>query len=185
MTIKEIVRSAAYMLGKTDVVSHLDGNTNVGSETLQSTSLLANLCTLVLDELSSTYLPMVKKETVSSSSGKYPFNQFREKVIKVVAVYNMDGEKIDFSLDEHYVLTNASKCTIEYEYAPKNYTLEDTIGYSEMDVAVSILAYGVAAEYSISQELFEQAVMYHKRYVDAIAEICLPKNKKIKARSWV
>ena len=97
----------------------------------------------------------------------------------------MEGKKIDFSLDGSYLLTNAYKCVVEYEYAPKNYGLDDDIGYTEQDISLSALAYGVTAEYCITQGLFEQAVMHHKRFVDNVAEICLPKNKKIKSRSWL
>ncbi len=184
MKIKDIVRNSALMLGKSDVISFLDGG-SAGADTLESVNLLTNLCSLVIDELSSTYIPLIKKEIVSFSNGKYSLSQFREKIIKIIAVYNLDGEKVDFSLDDNYVCANVVKCSVEYQYAPKNYGLEETIGYEEKDLSISALAYGVAAEYSITQGLFEQAVMYHKRFVDTIAEFCVPKNKMIKTRSWV
>lgn len=185
MKVRDIVRSSALILGKTDVMNYLDGEeNNVGIDTLESVNLLTNLCTLVIDELSSTYIPLLKKERVSFSNNKYPFEQFEEKVVKVLAVYDLDGNKVGFSCDGTHLLANVSSCEVEYEYVPKNYGLDDETGYTELDLSTTALAYGVTAEYCITQGLFEQAVMHHKRYVDAVAEACLPKNKKIRARSW-
>ncbi len=185
MKIRDIVRNSALMLGRSDVVKYLDETNDASVETLETVNLLTSLCTLVIDELSATYIPLIKKETMSSLNDKYAYNQFNEKVVKIIAVYDTDGKKVDYTQDNFYVYVNKNKCVIEYQYAPKNYGLEDKIGYSEKDISVSALAYGVVAEYCITQGQFEQAVMHHKRYVDSIAEICMPKNKRIKARSWV
>ncbi len=185
MTIRDIVRSSALILGKNDVITYLDGGQNTGIDTFESVNLLTNLCTLVIDELSATYIPLIKKETVTFSKGKHALINFSQKVVKMIGVYDMDGNSVDFSVDGIYVTADISKCIVEYEYAPKNYGLEDKIGYSEKDISLSALAYGVAAEYCITQGLFEQAVMHHKRFVDIVAEACVPKNKMIKSRSWV
>lgn len=185
MKVKNLVKNSALILGKFDVIRYINGATDSGIDTLESVNLLTNLCTLVVDELSSTYLPLIRRETVTFGHGKHPLNTFRETIIKILAVYDMDNKKVDFTIDEYYVWANVSKCNVEYEYAPKNYDLDDEIGYSEKDISISTLAYGVAAEYCITQGQFEQAVMHHKRYVDNLAEICLPKNKMIKSRSWV
>ncbi len=184
MKARDIVRSSALMLGRTDVVKYLDGQASAVADTLESVNLLTNLCSLVVDELSATYIPLVRKETVTFANGKHALNQFRDNVIKIIAVYDVDERKVDFSLDTYYVRANVTKCVVEYQYSPKNYDLDDEIGYSNKDISVTALAYGVTAEYCITQGQFEQAVMHHKRYVDAITEICLPKNRKIKARSW-
>ena len=185
MKVRDVVRNSALILGKSDVINYLDGKENIGVDTLETVNLLTNLCTLVVEELASTYLPLTQKETVSFVNGRYPFNQFTNKIVKVFAVYDLKGKQVDFTSDTNYVYANLVECMVEYEYRPKNYDLEDDVGYSEKDISITALAYGVVAEYCITQGQFEQAVMHHKRYVDAIAEICMPKNKMIKSRSWV
>ncbi len=185
MKIKDIVRYSALILGRSDVINYLDGKENTGVDTAETVNLLTNLCTLVVEELASTYLPLVSKSTVTFVNGRQPLNQLNDKIVKIVAVYDINGNPIDFTVDNHYVNAQITKCTVEFLYLPKNYGLEDNVGYSEKDISATTLAYGVVAEYCITQGLFEQAVMHHKRYVDAVAEICMPKNKKIKARSWV
>ena len=185
MIVRDIVRSSALILGRNDVVSYLNGENNSSTDTLECVNSLTNLCSLVLNELASTYLPMIRKETVTFVNNRQPFNQLAAKLTRMIAIYDMNGEKVDFSLDDNYILANVGKCIIEYEYSPKNYGLEETIGYSEKQISASVLAYGVASEYSITQGQFEQAVMLHKRFVDCLEEYCVPKNKVIKSRSWV
>ncbi len=185
MIVRDVVRNCALMLGKTDVIKYLDEEIIVGNDTLETVNLLTNLCTLVVDELSATYIPLIDKQTVTFTNGKYSFIEFGKNVVKIIAVYDLTGHEVDFSIDDCCVIANVTHCMVEYQYSPKNYGLNDTVGYEEKDITATALAYGVTAEYCITQCLFEQAVMHHKRYVDAIAEICLPKNKKIKARSWV
>ena len=73
---------------------------------------------------------------------------------------------------------------VEYQYSPTNYALEDEIGYTEKDISSRVIAYGVASEVCIIEGEFEQAVMHHKRYVDEIALLTMPKNAMIKQRSW-
>ena len=185
MIIKDIVKNAALILGKNDVVSYLNGNTTVGHDTFETLGALTNLCYLVIDELACTYIPIIKKTAVTFVNGKYEINHLNGKVVRIIAVYDLEGQKVDFSAVENLVCANVKQGAIEYEYLPQCSSIDDEVGYSENDISTAVLAHGVAAEYCITQNLFEQAVMYHKRYVDAIAEICAPKNKKIKARSWV
>ena len=66
-----------------------------------------------------------------------------------------------------------------------DYALSDTIGYTEKQVGKRILAYGLCAEFSIAEGRFNEAVTWHKRYVDALSEICLPENSYIKARRFM
>ena len=74
------------------------------------------------------------------------------------------------------------KVLVEYEYAPDKVGLDDEICYMEKDVPVRVIAYGVAAEYCITEGDFDQAVMWHKRYTDAISDICVPKNTRAAKR---
>ena len=184
MKVREIVRNSALILNRTDIISYLDGAQNTGVDTLESLNLLTNLCALVVDELSRTYLPLTKMEKVTFESGMFDYANFEEKVVSIIAVYDLNGKKVDFVSDALQVLANVGTCVVEYEYLPKTHGLDDDIGYSEKEISATVLSYGVVAEYCITQGLFDEAVMHHKRYVDAIAELCLPKNKMIKSRSW-
>ena len=112
-----------------------------------------------------------------------------KKAVKILGVYDLSGCAVDFDDKTEYILVNSvlscsQTLVVKYQYSPNNYSLTDEIGYSEMQISARAIAYGVASEVCISEGDFDQAVMHHKRYVDEIALITMPKNTTIKQRSW-
>jgi len=186
MNIKEILKITAVLLNRENVIGYLNGNVNsISNETLVTVNNMTSLANLVINELSTTYIPMVKIEKVNSSAGKVEHKQLSERVLKIINVYDQSMNNCSFTVTAEYLKVNKSVVNVEYEYLPSNYGLDDEIGYNEKDVSPRVLAYGVCAEFSISEGRFDEAVLWHKRYVDAVSEICLPKNTTLKQRSWV
>ena len=166
---------------------YFEDGTEISAEIYQVVNLIVNLSNLVLNELACTYIPMVIEEQICFSNGKAFYKDFNKKVVKILDVSDQYGHSLDFVDKTEYLYVPATinqKLTVKYQYVPDNYSPMDTIGYTEKDVSARVIAYGVASEYFIVQNDFEQAVIYHKRYVDEISLLNLPKNAKIKERSW-
>lgn len=186
MTVKEIIKNTAFSAGREDVVKYLDGNTtSKGEDTLPTVNLLTGLLNLVISELAGTFIPMIKQESVQTSDGKIFYADLSERAVKIIGVYNQNGNDIDFVKTAEFIKVNPGTVIVDYEYIPPNYGIDDTIGYTEKEVTSSVLSFGLSAEYAISLGDFDQAVMWHKRYVDAISELRKIKNVKIKNRSFV
>lgn len=185
MQIKEIIKISALLLGRTNVIDYLDQKENCGEDALPTVNTFVGLSNLVINELACTYIPMCKTETVNVEGGKLYYGQLSERALKIRAVYNEDGKSVSFSEKPEYIDCPYSQVSVEYEFAPSNYGLEDEIGYMEKDVPARVIAYGVAAEFCISEGLFEQAITHHDRYVFALSEICVPKNATIKRRGFI
>ena len=187
MCIKEIIRITALLLGRDNVIRYLDGDTdeqNVGADCLRTINVLTDLTNLVINELSTTYIPMTKVEKVVSNDGKVYYKDLTERILRVRAVYDIDGKNVEYSVNSEYVKVNYSEVEIEYDFVPENYGLEQTIGYTDKDVSARVIANGVASEFNVSEGRFDEAVTFHKRYVDMLSDICLPKNTFIKKRRW-
>ncbi len=214
MQLKEIIKNACLMLGKGEVINYLDGKVNndydggyedeyypdygdgefgestsssVGTDTLETVNLMVNLANLVINELACTYIPLIVQEQMPFADGKAFYKDFKHKAVKILGVYTLSGNAVDFNVKTEYLLVSSKPnemLTVEYQYAPNNYGLTDEIGYAEKDVSARVIAYGVASEVCISEGNFDQAVMHHKRYVDEIALLSMPKNTMIKQRSW-
>ena len=213
MQLKEIIKNASLMLGKSDVVKYLDGDFSsdddyddgyyeedggiygeeeidtAGADTLEAVNLMVNLSNLVINELACTFIPLVAEEQIVFSNQKAYYKNFKKKVVKILGVFDLSGRKLDFIDKTEYILVNSALAStqtlmVEYQYSPDNYALTDEIGYSEMQISARTIAYGVASEVCISEGDFDQAVMHHKRCVDEIALITMPKNATIKQRSW-
>lgn len=187
MTVKEVLKTTAMLLGREDVSGYLDeSNKDVGEDTLSSVNVLVGLVNLVISELSNSYIPLVKTETVSVSGGKVYFSTLSETALKIQKVFVGADREIDFSYHPEYITVDGqSEVMVQYEYLPSNRGLEDDVGYTERQVARRVLAYGTAAEFCITEGSFDKAVMWHERYVEELKSICLPTNSKIKTRSWV
>ena len=186
MTIKDVLKITALMIGRGDVIKYLndDQTASVGVDTVDSVNVLVGLANLVINELSCTYIPMVKLETVSVESGKIYYGNLSEKVLHVREVYSSLGTPVSYTETAKYIAVDLNKVDVEYEYAPKTLGIDEQTGYEEKDVPARVLSYGVAAEFAISEGRFDDAVTFHKRYVDALSEILVPKNVTVKKRSF-
>ena len=186
MTVKEIVNTAAALLSREDITAYLAGEqSEIAQETLPSVNLMVTLVNLVISELAGTYIPMVKKEEINPVGGKLYYTDFSCTPLKINAVYDGSGKDIRYTETALYLEVNAAKVTVEYQFVPPNYGLDDQIGYTEADVSAGALAFGLAAEYSVCKSAFDEAVMWHKRYVESISAARKLKNATLKKRSFV
>ena len=184
MTIKEIIKITALAFGRENVVNYLNGGTSANDETLCTVNNLVALANLVISELACSYIPMIKSEVAFPKNGKTYYKDLSEKALKIRSVKNMAGRDVCFEQNSEYISVSAGQVLVEYEFLPSNYGLESVIGYKPKDVSAGTLSLGISAEFAISEGRFDEAVSFHKRYADAINELCLPKNNRIKDRCW-
>ncbi len=185
MQIKDIIKAAALMLNRKEIVDYVDGKVSeVTSEVIDKVESMVGLTNLVLNELSGSYIPMVKTKMLTAENGEIEYSKIDDKVIKICSVRLASGEQIDFELGTESLIVAHSNVEVEFNYLPPEYTLTEEIGYKDKDIPVRVIAYGVMAELAICEGKFDEAVTYHKRYVDSLAQICLPKNSTVKARRW-
>ena len=187
MTVKEIIKNTAAMIGREDVIKYLEEGekASIGKDTLASVDILTRLLNLVVNELACSYIPMIKAEKVTSNDGKIYHKNLSETPLRILSVYDEDGNSIDFKVDSLYTETSRGAVNVEYSYTPTVYGIDEEIGYSEKDVSMNVLCYGLAAEFAVSQGSFDEAVTWHGRYANGVALKCLPKNSRIKGRRFV
>ena len=173
------------MLNRKEIVDYVDGKVSeVTSEVIDKVESMVGLTNLVLNELSGSYIPMVKTKMLTAENGEIEYSKIDDKVIKICSVRLASGEQIDFELGTESLIVAHSNVEVEFNYLPPEYTLTEEIGYKDKDIPVRVIAYGVMAELAICEGKFDEAVTYHKRSVDSLAQICLPKNSTVKARRW-
>ena len=183
MKIKDVIKNCALLLGKQNVLTYLDGGQTDGV-TIATVNNMTSLVNLVINELACTYIPMVKSETVLATDGKIYYTELTERALKVLSVTDIHGDEIDAKITPEYVKIKGSSATIEYEFLPPNYGLEDQFNFSNTQVTERVLSYGLSAELCISEGRFDEAVTWHERYVQEISIICCPKNTLLKQRRW-
>lgn len=186
MKLKDIVKHAAVFLGLEKVVAYIENGTySEDSNALYSTDVLTRCANLVINELACSYFPMKKTETVESENGKAYYSSFTETPLEIKSVKTANGEKAVYTVFPEYIATSDGTVEVEYEYLPANYDLNDNVGYSEKEIPSRVMAYGVAAEYSLTVKAFDESLLFHERYENALAKIIAPKNAVAKGRVFL
>ena len=185
MSIKEIIKITATVIGREDVVEYLEGKVQTPSqEVVDTVEVMVRLANLVINELACSFIPMKKVEKVVVKDGKVYYKDLSYNPLVILNAYDKNENELSFLVKNTHVELDSYTAEIEYSFVPPNYTLDQEIGYQEKDISARVLAYGLCAEYAITQGCFKDAVMWHKRYEDSVYQACAPKNSTIKERRW-
>lgn len=185
MTVKEIIDATANVVGRKDVSEYLNNAKKESEDTLLTVNKLVSLLNMILSELAGTFIPMIKSENVFVNNGRVYFTDLSCKALEILRVLSPNGREINYKQTAEFISVSADKVIIEYSFVPPTYDLTSTIGYTEREVSKSTLIYGLCAEYCVCTGAFDEAVLWHDRYVEAVKETRKVKNSKIKGRCWV
>lgn len=184
MTVKDILSCVMVNLNRNYLFEYQEKGANSSEETLKGINDLVALTNLVINELACSYIPLKKREKINATNGRLYYNTLTEKAIKIIKFTDLYGEEKQAKQYFDYAEVGGATTYVEYEYLPSNYSLEDEIGYTDLDISARALAYGVTAEFLLTEANFDQAVFWRKRYEDEISLIVCPKNRKIKGRDF-
>ena len=189
MTIQEIITNTGIVLGRQDIVDYFYDGFNIGEETYSDVSFLVRIINLVVNELACTYIPLIYEQEVTFYEGRLEYIELEKKPVKILGVYDYSENEVAFIEKAQHIqlkesMPEAVTLKIKYQFVPDEYFEDSEVEYAEKDIPARVIAYGVAAEYCLSQGMFEQAVIHHKRYVTELQELKKPKNTIIKNRSW-
>lgn len=185
MKISDIALSVAVYLGKTAIADYLSGKEGkTDTETLTQIDAITRLSNLVINEVAGSFIPMVKTEEVTQTDGKIDLRELTEMPLEIKGVY-LDESGVSFKVKGAYAESAFKANKIKYSYIPHNYGLTDEIGYTEKEISLAVLAFGVAAEYCLTEWRFAEAVMWRERFTEGIKSFCIVKNVNTKGREWL
>ena len=183
MEIVDIIRSAAWYIGVLNMVdAYLQDDDEDGYLVAQD---LLRAFNNVENQLALEYLPLTEKEGFYTETGEVLYEEFSFKVVRIINVYNAQGEKQPFTLMPTYLQTAKGDLTIEYTYTPYEKDIYDQTDHC-LCVAQPLYVFGVLAEYYLAKGAFEEAAVWDKKYKDAIsASYQMQKGKRIVGRGWL
>ena len=185
MKIKDIITATAALLNQHDIIEYLEETvSNPSAETLSKIDSEMRLLNLVLSELAAGYVPMIYKEEMTAENGKIEFSDLKYSATRILRVETASGEQACYVQHPSYIEIADGVYTVEYEHAPANFALEETVNMDGR-ILPSLIAYGVAAEYCITQGRFEEAVMWRQRYSEGVERVVLPDCPTVKGRCWL
>ncbi len=185
MNVKQVIKKTATYFGRDDIINYIDNSSSqdVAAQTTETVSAMVLLLNMVVSELCSTLVPMVAIEKAQATEKLY-YSNLSKKVLDVIAVYDKDGNEIEFNIHPEYAEIDAPCQSVEYKFYPQEYTIDSEIDYQEKDISSSILAYGLAAEFALSEGDFERASAFHKRYIDSVYATKKMRNYVMMQRRW-
>ncbi len=182
MTVKECVITAATELGIADEVQeYFDGGSVDGQKNAQ---LLLTCFNLVENELALDYLPLYAEDEMSSETGKIDFSALSMPAVRILRVSDEWGNSVPFQIFPAYLKTQPGKVRVAYTYTPEEKSLDGESDF-KLQASVRLMAYGIAAEYTLATGLFEEYAVWDKKYKEAIdaAYKALP-CKRMRSRRW-
>ncbi len=186
MVVKEIIKKAATLIGREDVVEYLnDANANPSEKTVQTVDVMVRLLNILVIELAGSFVPMIVTERCTAINGKVYYDTLKYRPKEILKAFDLLGNDKLLGVEHTFARVGATNVDLEYSCFPPTVDINGKLNYKEKDITSSAIAYGLLAEYSISQGCFKDAVMWHDRYADSINEQCKPRNAVIKRRNWI
>lgn len=182
MTVSDVMIMAAVQLGIGDKVkAYVNGTSSLYKA---QGDLLLQCFNLVENELALDYIPLMKQEILAVSDGKISYDAFTSDVVRIVKVVDEHGESVPFKLFAAYMEVDAERVSVTYAYTPKPKTVTEESDFQAF-VSERLFSYGMAAEYCMATGLYEEAVVWDKKYKEGIeAARRLARGGKIASRRW-
>ena len=96
------------------------------------------------------------------------------------------GSVVKYSVFPTYLaLYNDKKVDIEYNCLPTKCELEQEVMVGSPLINSTILSYGVVAEYYLVSSLYDEAVLWRKKFEESLSRVMQNKKYKLKGRAFV
>lgn len=186
MTVKSILKLATGLLNRKDLLSYLNGESVEDEERVKSDIDTLVVCyNVVAEEISTVYTKVVYTQKLTVTAGVLKYNQFTYNPVKILSVKDVDGNEIACTILPTELRTNTSRIVVEYTYIPPKLKLEDNSDFTNTEVKERVLGYGIVTEFCLIKGMYEEAVLWHDKYVTSLKNTLSNKKlQKIKGRVW-
>ena len=183
MKLNEVLEIAIMYLNLSDELKVTGENRTPLSN--RKLKILIRCANVIYGEIASDYMHLLAKDTLVVIDNKVSYQSFNNRVIDIVGV-EKNGERVNFTIYPNYLEVDAAgEVDIKYNYLPVDLGLDDEIAYG-INLAPTTFASGIAGEYSLVNNLYEEAVAFERKFKEGIrSNLSIKKSKYVKERRWV
>lgn len=189
MTVKNVLKAVCVFLQKDELLETnlFDGENEPTEDQTKEVGHLVRCLNLVLSEISTDYIPLLKTEDIVSTDGKILLSRFSKNVLDVHKIVNKFNLTQQFKTFSNYFETAPGELKITYSYEPEKLSeLTDLIDEFSQRVGERIIAYGVAMEYCFICGLHDDASIWEKRFKDGLLIAARKKSTiRLPKRRWI
>lgn len=147
-------------------------------------SLLLRCANLVIHEIASEYVHLKTSEKFVSQDGHINYSDFIKQPVDIYAV-KKDDSNCRFKLYPTELITDKGEIEVFFTYLPGKVELGGSLDFEEGKMNSRIVAYGTAAEYCIISGMYDESLIWDKRYKDSLFNATKSlKSVVIPARRW-
>ncbi|MCL2569800.1 MAG: hypothetical protein FWE16_01165 [Firmicutes bacterium] len=162
MTINQIIKNTAIMLGLSDVVELIESKPSKTELRRNDNYVLLLRCiNLVASNIASNYRPLETSETLSTTAGnRIDFSRLSHSVLKIMDVRSpVTNWRVPFTLfTDHITVSNPGSFRVIYTFVPHFETGNE---YNPFQFSDEVLTYGTAAEYAFINGMFSEAQVWN------------------------
>ena len=105
MTVREVIKEAAEIVGAEKVKAYIDSNVSGGE---RQTEVLLRCFNLVENELALDYLPLKCEETFQTQTGAIDYASLSKKAVRILSVKDESGNSVPFKTFPDRLKTQAN-----------------------------------------------------------------------------
>ncbi len=187
MKVKDILLLTATILNRKDLVSFY--NLDVSDDYLKSqedSDILLSSYNILIEEIATETLKLNYLEKLTVNDGVLSYANFKYNPIQIISVKNDKMQDVNYKILPTEIITDESEVYCEYSYVPALKGLEDDCEIVGAFIPKTTLAYGIASEFCLIKGMFEEASVWHQKYVNGLTKLVKPKKcKKLNVRKWL
>lgn len=182
MLVKDVISLACEFTDNKDLIENLNNDTLTEEQSVIIDSLL-NCFNLINEEISTEYVPIIKREVVKTSDFKVNFDDLSYKVLDIIDVKDKLGRKVKFKVFNEFIVAIADKIEVSYSIHPEKLTLSQE---NNSTLPERVFAYGVAREFFFMQSMFDDADIWEERFKNSLSVLTRKKHDiVIPRRRWI
>ena len=182
MSVREIIRLTALLIGDTDLANCVS---LVSASSYDNVKLAVHAYNLAEHTVALDYIPLKEEEEVEFSSAKILYTQLARRPCTVQRV-RIGGQTVNFESRSEYIRLpgEAGKAEVLYTYLPEDKSLNSQSEFDD-SVCAHVMVYGVASELCLGTGLYEEAAMWEKKFHEALkGRGALRASLSLRSRRW-
>jgi len=193
MTTCDIITAAAQCLTLDNIVNKIINDDIFNTQEQREVSLLFDCTISVIDEIGREYVPLVYRHTVKIDETLIvPFSEFPFPVMEILEI-TRNGIKVSFNRHFDKVeFKQAGEYSVLFAYSPQilitvcdNLRTKIKLEWHNTRIGVRLIAFGVVAEYCMRLGMTDEAIMWDRRYKDALlAAMRVRREQRVKERRF-
>lgn len=185
MKIRDYVESVANLLSLWDSNKvDLENVENNDTIIVGRINRIQSMVNGIICEIANFFVPLIVQKQVETSDGVVLFSSLGANIVSIEKVVSKQGKEIGFKVYHDKIVMSENSGTIYCRITPKTYNYNDEIDYTDFEVPKKVIVYGAAAEFCLTEGMFDEAVVWHEKYREQLKFLTKPKNYNTAKRTW-